>query len=129
MIFSILLFCGLGVLKGLRDLEMKLKSSWVNKYHPSMELVSYWIPKSFKDKLYKKYHEIFRLKYKENFLFSATLLVFLTDKWHLYETMIFLLIFIAAFTITKFNLITIIFCYVCYTVCFHIFYTLNPNNK
>lgn len=121
---AVILSCILGAFKGIKDYEMKNAITWNNKYAHDMQFVKDWIPKGIIEKAYKKYHEFFDLKYKERFLFSATALVFLTDKWHLFDTLSFILFLVACFVSVKIDVIVILISYVCYSITFHIFYTL-----
>lgn len=83
MISIIILELTIGYLKRIADYleENGTKTkTWKNKYKPG--LLS--IPKS----LYGEYHKLMGLSYAERFPLSGTFFVFLTDKWHLINTLI-----------------------------------------
>lgn len=56
------------------------KSDWTNKYAKDSQGVLIPAPD-------RSYYRLFKLKYKERFLLSATALVMFTDRWHLYKTL------------------------------------------
>ena len=71
-------------LNGLENWEMfrngyKTTRAWENKYAKDTKGVLIPAPD-------KPYYRLFRLQYKERFPLSATALVALTDRWHLYKT-------------------------------------------
>lgn len=74
----ILFFFIYSILKGLQDYQMVYNSnSWRKKYAIGLKP----IPKG----LYGLYHQVNGLSYKEKFFLSGSLLVFLTDWWHLFD--------------------------------------------
>jgi len=66
--------------------DASLSNGWgfnpSGKYKNPKELAS-----GIKSDLYRIYHSVFGLKYKEKFLFSATLFVWISDMWHLLGTL------------------------------------------
>jgi hypothetical protein len=109
-----------GLLKGVKDYEMKFNTdSWKNKYkQPFIDSTT------TKNKWYNKYHQIFKLKYKEKWFTSATLTVFLTDKWHLADLFSLLVILFIAFVVVKFTLVNVIIMYICFRIGFFLTYEL-----
>lgn len=82
-IISIALIFLSGLMKGLRDFvafkttKNRPENTWKNKYSEPLKptTVAPWY-----------YMWIYKPSYKEKYPYSSTLLVFLTDKWHLYES-------------------------------------------
>lgn len=75
-----------GIFKGIMDAisDSGLKSSeWKNKYDFSKETNHWW------------YFGLHTPKYSEKFPFSTTVLVFLTDKWHLAQMAMLRFIYLA----------------------------------
>ena len=142
--FSLFILFGLlfGFGKGLTDYEIKTdrvaETSW-NKYKKDRRL-------SPTKGLYGLYHKKFNLKYQERFLFSCTILVFLTDLFHFGYTlsnkigvgglvsiiisitldyiMGYLPSFILGLTIPAYIIITISTIFILYQIGFHCWYTI-----
>lgn len=79
MIAIIILIALSGIFLGLQDHEMfqrgyKTTDAWKNKYRQPLEAA----PNTL-------YYRLFDLTYREKFLFSATALSFLSDRWHGYK--------------------------------------------
>lgn len=130
VLLSIIIVLLIGYFKGKQDLiirKSKLKINedfdYLAKYKLPLQEISLIPSNNFIQKLYKKYHEYYKLTYVERFPFSATALVGLTDKWHRVG------FFRSSITILGFTIFIGIWwmyfvLYITYTIGFHISYTL-----
>jgi len=79
MIITLLVFSYFAA-KGLQDAILSTGKgfNWRNKYKQPFEDIKTLHP------IYRSYHELVGAKYKEKFFLSASLLVSLSDKWHMW---------------------------------------------
>lgn len=121
---SVILGITFMALKALSDIQMKFyPDTWKNKYDSRNIRID-----NIKSKWYRKYHEFFGLKTKEKFLFSATLLVFMTDEWHLYQLgMVVCVVLLVAINTT--SPLMVIVCALLMVAIFHSIYTVYSKNR
>ena len=79
MIITLLVFSYFAA-KGLQDAILSTGKgfNWRNKFKQPFEDIKTLHP------IYRSYHELVGAKYKEKFFLSASLLVSLSDKWHMW---------------------------------------------
>lgn len=106
IVLGLLLTAGLLLAYGLFNKKQDTtdkSETWLNKYlaKDSVESgvgyskikgrfyqqVDNWDTKTWFERVYKWYHIRYKLTYKERFLLSGTMLMWLTDKWHQHKAM------------------------------------------
>jgi len=99
MIITLLVFSYFAA-KGLQDAILSTGKgfNWRNKYKQPFEDIKTLHP------IYRSYHELVGAKYKEKFFLSASLLVALSDKWHMWGMLRHSILFTLALYAFDFNM-------------------------